>query len=83
MENLLLFNIFNVDAFPATAAQTINAPNDQDFNVEWSHLQDEEHRWDIYRVETAGGQPPYNCGGDIINDEFPVEYVAEYWFYRS
>lgn len=45
-------------------------------------MQGDGTEWDVYRVETAGGGPPYDCGDQIISDEIPAEYVAEYWFYR-
>nr|AQA29277.1 putative effector 75 [Fulvia fulva] len=34
---------------------------------------------EVYRVNTAGGQPPKTCQGQ--EGEFQVEYAAEYWFY--
>ena len=33
----------------------------------------------VYRVNTAGGNPPATCeGSDAV---FSVQYAAEYWFY--
>ena len=34
----------------------------------------------VYRVNTAGGNPPTTCGS--LTDDFQVEYAAEYWFYQ-
>ncbi|KAF2492390.1 hypothetical protein BU16DRAFT_112333 [Lophium mytilinum] len=36
---------------------------------------------EVYRVDTAGGNPPKNCSG--ISGDFDVEYSAVYWFYTS
>jgi hypothetical protein len=33
----------------------------------------------VYRINTAGGNPPTTCGSSPAN--FSVEYAAEYWFY--
>ncbi len=34
---------------------------------------------EVYRVNTAGGQPPGTCAGQSA--AFEVQYAAEYWFY--
>lgn len=35
----------------------------------------------VYRVNTAGGNPPETCeGSDAV---FSVQYAAEYWFYSK
>ena len=35
----------------------------------------------VYRVNTAGGNPPKTCeGSDAV---FSVQYAAEYWFYSK
>lgn len=34
----------------------------------------------VYRVNTAGGQPPKTCEGSAA--VFEVQYAAEYWFYE-
>jgi hypothetical protein len=34
---------------------------------------------EIYRINTAGGNPPESCTGQ--KEAFEVEYSAEYWFY--
>ncbi|SMQ47639.1 unnamed protein product [Zymoseptoria tritici ST99CH_3D7] len=34
---------------------------------------------EIYRINTAGGNPPKTCAG--MGKTFEVEYSAEYWFY--
>jgi len=36
---------------------------------------------EIYRVNTAGGNPPATCAG--MPATFEVEYAAEYWFFES
>lgn len=36
---------------------------------------------EVYRVETAGGNPPATCEGIEENVIFSVQYSAEYWFY--
>nr|POF03464.1 hypothetical protein CFP56_72560 [Quercus suber] len=33
----------------------------------------------VYRVNTAGGQPPATCAGRPAS--FEIQYAAEYWFY--
>jgi hypothetical protein len=33
----------------------------------------------IYRINTAGGEPPQTCQG--MPDVFTVEYAAQYWFW--
>lgn len=82
-DNLTIFDLYKVDAFAVTVRDVVNSPNDTSFDLTWAHSEDNENQWDIYRVETAGGGPPYNCGDQIINDEIPVEYAAEYWLYRQ
>jgi hypothetical protein len=34
----------------------------------------------VYRVVTAGGNPPSQCG-QYVNKVFSIQYSAEYWFY--
>lgn len=34
---------------------------------------------EIYRVNTAGGNPPKTCDG--MPTTFEIQYAAEYWFY--
>lgn len=77
-----LFDIYGVDAYAVKVKETVSSPDNSPFDMTWAHSQDSDKEWDIYRVETAGGGPPYNCGDQIISDEIPVEYAAEYWFYR-
>jgi hypothetical protein len=36
---------------------------------------------EVYRVETAGGNPPATCEGIEENVVFSVQYSAQYWFY--
>jgi len=82
VEGTTIFEIYNVDAFQVKIKDIVNSPNDAQFDLAWAHSQDNDNEWDIYRVETAGGEPPYNCGDQIISSEILAEYVAEYWFYR-
>ncbi|MCJ1303419.1 hypothetical protein MMC08_006228, partial [Hypocenomyce scalaris] len=34
---------------------------------------------EVYRLNTAGGNPPPTCKGQLAAIE--VQYAAEYWFY--
>jgi len=34
---------------------------------------------EVYRVQTAGGNPPESCVG--MPSAFEVPYAAQYWFY--
>ncbi|KFY60754.1 hypothetical protein V496_05254 [Pseudogymnoascus sp. VKM F-4515 (FW-2607)] len=36
---------------------------------------------EVYRVYTAGGNPPTSCSGQTAGKVFTVEYAAMYWFY--
>lgn len=36
---------------------------------------------EVYRVETAGGNPPLTCEGYGVRDVISVQYAAQYWFY--
>lgn len=38
---------------------------------------------EVYRVVTAGGNPPASCAGVVLEagGVFSVQYAAEYWFY--
>lgn len=36
---------------------------------------------EVYRVETAGGNPPETCEGIKSDTVFSVQYSALYWFY--
>ena len=35
---------------------------------------------EVYRIGTAGGNPPSTCQG--MPKSFEVQYAAEYWFYK-
>lgn len=37
----------------------------------------------IYRVNTAGGQPPSTCQGQTVGNTISVQYSAVYWFYKG
>ncbi|KAK6376877.1 hypothetical protein LTR64_000256 [Lithohypha guttulata] len=83
-EGLTIFDIYMVDAFSVKVKEVVYSPDNIQFDLQWAHSRDDDdEEWDIYRVETAGGGPPYNCGDQIISDEIPVEYAAEYWFYHK
>ena len=52
--------------------------------VSWLKLEaasdTDENDWqEVYRVRTAGGQPPATCEGQPA--ELQIEYSAQYWFY--
>ena len=36
---------------------------------------------EVYRVFTAGGNPPTSCSGQTAGAVFSVQYAAMYWFY--
>jgi Protein of unknown function (DUF3455) len=59
-----------------------NAPNST-VDVPWLKLQSKTSDGcsieEVYRVNTAGGQPPKTCEGQPANIQ--VQYAAEYWFY--
>lgn len=55
-------------------------------DVPWLKLdsvQDESgYTWkEVYRLNTAGGQPPKTCAG--IDGDFTVQYAATYWFWTE
>lgn len=83
MNGSTIFDLYNLDAAQVKVKEVVDSPNDRQFDIQWAHSQDSDQEWDIYRVETAGGGPPYDCGDQIISDEIPVEYAAEYWFFRT
>ncbi|KAL5366691.1 hypothetical protein BJX96DRAFT_180961 [Aspergillus floccosus] len=58
---------------------SVSAPREED--VSWLKLTavDGKGVKEVYRVHTAGGQPPSTCKGQ--KGQFQVEYAAEYWFY--
>lgn len=82
INGMSVFDLYKIDAFPVQIKEVVNSPDDIHFNLKWAHSYGGTN-WDVYRVETAGGGPPYDCGDQIINDEIPAEYAAEYWFYQK
>jgi hypothetical protein len=73
-----------VQATPDTVKSA--APKDAELgsngmgSVAWLKLNAVEGDYkDVYRVHTAGGQPPKNCAGQ--KSTFEVQYSAQYWFY--
>ncbi|EAU38123.1 predicted protein [Aspergillus terreus NIH2624] len=63
----------------AKKSDSVSAPRKED--VSWLKLTAVDGRGvkEVYRVHTAGGQPPSTCKGQ--EQLFQVEYAAEYWFY--
>jgi len=53
-------------------------------SVAWLKLQTHDATGsleEVYRVNTAGGNPPTTCSG--MGAAFEVQYAAEYWFWQS
>ncbi|KAK5111453.1 hypothetical protein LTR62_004905 [Meristemomyces frigidus] len=70
----------------AAPASAIPGPNDQgDGAVTWLKLdaRDAEGQvfQEVYRLNTAGGQPPKMCTG--MPAAFEVQYAAEYWLWAA
>lgn len=66
----------------AAAKMNATAAPDAARNVPWLKLQAKTGDWqfvEVFRVNTAGGQPPATCEGQPENIE--VQYAAEYWLY--
>jgi len=83
ISGISILDLYNVDAFPVEILEVVNAPDNSQFDLQWAHSKENSNEWEIYRVVTAGGGSPYDCGDQIINDDIPSEYVAEYWFYQN
>jgi hypothetical protein len=54
--------------------------------VDWLALSDDGKGMsvglgEVYRVESAGGNPPETCSGISSDAVISVQYSAEYWFY--
>jgi len=69
---------------PAPSRATRDAKGDG--AVDWLALSDNGMGMsvglgEVYRVETAGGDPPATCDGVELDTVFSVQYSAEYWFY--
>lgn len=70
----------------STAAPTdaVKGQNGRGYgSVPWLKLQSKNTEGcvfkEVYRINTAGGQPPTTCTGQKA--AFEVQYSAEYWFY--
>lgn len=79
------FNMVTDEAnYGEVAAQKLNAtaaPNAAK-DVTWLKLSAKAGDWqfmEVYRVNTAGGQPPKICYNQ--SETFEVDYAAEYWFW--
>ncbi|KAK4505809.1 hypothetical protein PRZ48_003774 [Zasmidium cellare] len=75
------FKKVNASDAPATA---VKGQHGQGYGaVPWLKLQaktkDECVFQEVYRINTAGGNPPTSCQGQAA--EFEIQYSAEYWFY--
>ncbi|EIM89137.1 uncharacterized protein STEHIDRAFT_167031 [Stereum hirsutum FP-91666 SS1] len=75
------------DAFVVLARTgDIPSPDDKSVDIDWLYLTALSYAGQgklaksVFRVETAGGQPPASCNG---TDSISVKYVAEYWFYNT
>lgn len=86
-----LFNVSNLGESYVRKENAVDAPGDAMQGIEgqvngaapWLFLastQESPGRGkSIYRVSTAGGNPPANCSGQPA--EIEIEYATEYWFY--
>lgn len=75
------FKKVNATAAPSDA---VKGQNGKGYGaVPWLKLQSKNTEGcvfkEVYRINTAGGQPPATCTGQKA--AFEVEYSAEYWFY--
>jgi len=63
---------------------TTNAPNSAE-DVAWLKLSSLSRDGctisEVYRLNTAGGQPPATCSG--MPSTFEVQYSAEYWMWDN
>ncbi|KAI9808137.1 MAG: hypothetical protein M1825_004594 [Sarcosagium campestre] len=79
----LLFGSKNAST-PAPA-DALKGKGNQGFGaVPWLKLTHKEGSvgfQEVYRVNTAGGNPPPNCKG-VKPGAFEVDYAAEYWLYN-
>ncbi|KAF2396041.1 hypothetical protein EJ06DRAFT_500937 [Trichodelitschia bisporula] len=66
-------------------ANATDAPTDPKTNVPWLKLTSKSRDGctisEVYRVNTAGGQPPPTCEGQ--KPAFEVQYAAEYWMWSN
>lgn len=73
------------DSTPAPTTAMAGPYNDGHGPVAWLRLDPKSTDGDqvykeVYRLNTAGGQPPKTCQGMAAAFEMP--YAAEYWFYQ-
>lgn len=69
----------------APAGSVVGQNNSGNGAVPWLYLQTTNGTVGgykaVYRVNTAGGQPPATCQG--MPNVFTVQYAAEYYFYEA
>jgi hypothetical protein len=70
---------------PAPASASVGQDNKGYGAVPWLKLLTRDgatgNLEEVYRVNTAGGNPPATCAG--MPATFEVQYSAEYWFYMK
>lgn len=75
------FRKANATAAPAGAMKGVGGKGDG--AVAWLKLcalgGEGESLKEVYRVQTAGGNPPASCAG--MPSAFEVQYAAQYWFF--
>ncbi|KAI9735335.1 MAG: hypothetical protein M1818_006530 [Claussenomyces sp. TS43310] len=73
-----------VSSVPAPADAPLGQGGVGNGSVPWLKLQTHDATGSleqVYRVNTAGGNPPKTCDG--MPAQFEVQYAAEYWFWES
>lgn len=73
-----------VQSAPAPAGSALGQGGVGDGSVAWLKLQTHDATGsleEVYRLNTAGGNPPETCEGKPA--AFEVQYAAEYWFWES
>ncbi|RMZ91943.1 hypothetical protein DV736_g833, partial [Chaetothyriales sp. CBS 134916] len=80
LDGAAVITLFDIDTFEVYLSEHVLAPDDQGKNAIWSRSCSADGTWEVYRVETSGGQPPASCQGQPAVME--IECAAEYWFYR-
>ncbi|KAL2074715.1 hypothetical protein VTL71DRAFT_8494 [Oculimacula yallundae] len=72
-------------AVPAPSGTTKGQGNQGFGTVAWLKLTTRDGATgglqEVYRINTAGGNPPASCAGQAAS--FEVQYAAEYWFYAK
>ncbi|RKF59494.1 putative malate dehydrogenase [Erysiphe neolycopersici] len=70
-----------VDSKPAPPDAVVGKNNKGNGAVPWLKLTASGDIKEVYRVNTAGGNPPKTCQG--MPKDFEVQYAAEYWFFKA